>query len=195
MTSGLHKIFGIGLGRTGTKSLTKALNLLGFNIVHYPIDESVLEELQNGSYKLSILNTCDGITDITVAPYYAQLYKEYPGSKFILTTREKCSWIESMKIHWNQKTDDINAPEYELKMKIRYFLRAAVYGCLQYNIDRLSYVYNQHMKNVLEYFEDKPDALLVIDINDGEGWEKLCPFLGMDIPDLDFPFVKFKRQM
>ncbi|MBC6421767.1 MAG: hypothetical protein GDA43_03165 [Hormoscilla sp. SP5CHS1] len=81
------KVFGIGLSRTGTKSLTEALNMLGINVVHYPNDETTLQELIAGNYEFSLLNSWDGITDITVAPYYAQLDKIYPDSKFILTVR------------------------------------------------------------------------------------------------------------
>jgi hypothetical protein len=189
------KIFGIGLSRTGTKSLTKALNSLGFNIIHYPIDEVTHKQLQAGNYKLSILDNCDGITDLTVVPYYAQLDSLFPNSKFILTIRNKEDWLASMKNHWAEKVDDKTKPEYELKMNIRYFLRAAVYGCQRYSFDRLSYVYDLHYRNVLEYFRNKKDSLLIIDINNGDGWEKLCPFLGLEIPQIEFPFVKFKKQM
>ena len=99
------KIFGIGLSRTGTKSLTKALNSLGFNILHYPIDEVTYNELQEGNYKLSILEDCDGITDLTIVSYYAQLDSLFPHSRFILTIRNKEDWLISMKSHWAGKVD------------------------------------------------------------------------------------------
>lgn len=189
------KIFGIGLSRTGTKSLTKALNSLCFNILHFPIDEVTFYELQQGNYNLSILQNCDGITDLTIVPYYAQLYEIFPDSKFILTTRNKEDWLISMRTHWEEKVDDKSKPEYELKMNIRYFLRAAVYGCQRYSIDRLSYVYDLHYRNVVDYFRNKDNSLLIMNINDGDGWEKLCPFLGLEIPQTEFPFVKFKKQL
>jgi hypothetical protein len=40
---------------------------------------------------------------------------------------------------------------------------------------------------VKEYFRDRPDDLLVMNICAGEGWEKLCPFLGLAIPKVKFP--------
>ena len=40
---------------------------------------------------------------------------------------------------------------------------------------------------IKEYFVDRPDDLLVIQICDGEGWQKLCPFLGEKIPEESFP--------
>lgn len=77
-------------------------------------------------------------------------------------------------------------------MQIRRFLRAAVYGCYEFNRDRMSYVFDQHLKNVQEYFKDRPDALLVLDICGGEGWEELCAFL--DTPAIDQPFPYTKKQ-
>ncbi|MGK7903709.1 MAG: sulfotransferase [Hormoscilla sp.] len=187
------KVFGIGLSRTGTKSLTVALNMLGINVVHYPNDETTMQELISGNYEFSLLNSWDGITDITVAPYYAQLDKIYPDSKFILTVREKESWLKSMEAHWSKKPIFDDAPEEKSKMQLRRLLRSAVYGTYQFNADRLSYVYDLHYKNVLEYFRDRPDSLLVINICQGEGWEKLFPFFDFPVGcNEPFPYNKRK---
>ena len=44
------KIWGIGLGRTGTKSLCKALNILQYNVVHNPPDlDSISSPYIDGS--------------------------------------------------------------------------------------------------------------------------------------------------
>ena len=45
----------------------------------------------------------------------------------------------------------------------------------------------EHERRVRAYFADRPDDLLVIDISAGEGWEALCPFLGVPVPDKPFP--------
>ena len=42
------KIFGVGLSRTGTRSLTQGLQMLGFDAIHYPGDETTYAELSNG---------------------------------------------------------------------------------------------------------------------------------------------------
>jgi len=51
------KIFGIGLRRTGTKSLAGALNLLGIRTKWFPQDAQTYRELIMGEYRLSILRT------------------------------------------------------------------------------------------------------------------------------------------
>ena len=182
------KFFGIGLSQTGTKSLTQALTILGFNVIHYPDDEVTLKELMAGKYDFSILNDFDGITDITVAPFYAQLDLLFPGSKFILTVRDKESWLSSLEAQWsaNHVFDDSRAGK-ETNMQRRMLLRVAAYGTYAFNKERFSYVYDLHYKNVVEYFKERPESLLIINIYTGEGWDKLCPFLNQPILDKPFP--------
>jgi hypothetical protein len=42
---------------------------------------------------------------------------------------------------------------------------------------------------VHDYFRERPDDLLVLNICAGEGWERLCPFLGQDVPGIPFPWA------
>ena len=74
-----HKVFGLGLSRTGTTSLGTALNQLGINTIHYPHDAVTQRELELRSGVLSILNKYQGIVDISVVPFYHQLDRAYPG--------------------------------------------------------------------------------------------------------------------
>jgi hypothetical protein len=186
------KIFGLGLSRTGTKSLTSALHILGFKVIHYPEDETTFRELSEGYHNFSLLQTFDGITDITVSAFYPQLDQLFPGSKFILTTRNKEQWLNAMERHYyNRPAFDHNHPiGSDIHMKIRRFLRGTVYGCYEFSRDRMAYVYDLHIKNTLDYFGDRPDSLLVLDITSGDGWEKLCPFLGCEKIEQPFPYVK-----
>ncbi|MBD2462876.1 hypothetical protein H6G89_17690 [Oscillatoria sp. FACHB-1407] len=191
-----RKVFGIGLSRTGTKSLTAALYTLGLRTIHYPDDETTLRELSEGNCNFSVLQHYDGITDITTIPYYMQLDKLFPGSQFILTVRDKQAWLDSMERHWSgrpafgdEDENQLNIDK-EVHLKIRRFLRAAVYGCYEFNADRLSYVYDLHHKLVLDYFRDRPESLLVLNICGGQGWEDLCQFLGTPVIDQPFPYTK-----
>jgi hypothetical protein len=60
-------------------------------------------------------------------------------------------------------------------------------GCPEGNEDIYVARYERHNKEVLEYFAKRPDDLLVFDLPKGDGWDKLCPFLGHDVPDEPFP--------
>lgn len=180
-----QKVFGLGLSKTGTSSLTEALNRLGINSIHYPHDDETYEDLRAGNYRLRILEEWQGIIDIPVAPYYAQLDKIYPHSKFILTLRGREAWLRSCEVHWRLMMDWWHGfPQFK---RFHEFIGACVYGTIEFNRERFSYVYDLHERNVRDYFHDRPNNLLVIDICGGEGWEKLCPFLGCEVPDEPFP--------
>lgn len=190
-----EKIFCIGLSRTGTKSLTVALYILGYNIIHYPSDNATFEDLSSGNYNFSVLKDYDGISDITISPYYAQLDKIFPNSKFILTMRDKNTWLNSFERHWSDR-DPFNDPtQTETYMKIRRFLRASVYGSYKFNRDRMSYVFDLHLKNVLDYFKDKPEKLLILNIFEEGAWKKLCNFFNRPVITSLFPDVKTNEQL
>jgi hypothetical protein len=186
---GHQKVFGLGLSKTGTTSLGGALNTLGIRTVHYPHDQRTFDDLRNGNYKLSILEEYQGIVDIPVAPYYAQLDRVYPNSNFILTVRDRDSWLKSAETHWRLMTETSGAmnPEKVQEREFTDFISACVYGTIKFNRDRFLYVYDTHLRNVCDYFKDRPEDFLIMDICSGDGWEKLCPFLGSPIPRVRFP--------
>lgn len=192
-----QKVFGVGLSRTGTKSLTSALDILGYTVAHHPADEITFQELVTGTYQLSILNRggFDGLTDLIPAAFYPQLDRAYPHSKFILTTRDKESWLEAMERHWMEKPILEDIPGKETKMKMRRFLRAATYGTYTFSRERLAYVYDMHHENVRRYFRDRPDDLLIFNVCDGEGWQPLCPFLGLPLLQDTFPHIRSKSAL
>jgi hypothetical protein len=183
------KIFGLGLSRTGTRSLTMALHTLGWDTVHYPADEDTFRELSRGDYNLTVLGHYHGITDITVAPFYPQLDRLFPGSKFILTVRDHESWLRSAANHWEGRSafQEPNSARGETYMNVRRLLRAAVFGCYEFNAARFRDVYDLHVRNVLEYFRERPEDLLVLNICGGEGWPELCRFLEQPEPMQAFP--------
>lgn len=115
----------------------------------------------------------------------------FPGSKFIYTVRDHVSWLESCKIHWAKiKT-------MRTESKIPGFAEEAelsLYGTLEFEPDKLSTAYYRHHDSVLEYFKNRQTDLLVLNIVGGEGWEKLCPFLGKHIPLVKFPCMNTRAQ-
>jgi hypothetical protein len=176
------RIFGLGLSRTGTLSLTKALTVLGIKTKHYPNDRTTQNELRRGNYNLSLLNEVQALTDIPVSPYYAQFDRLFPASKFILTTRPTASWLFSMENHFRLYVEN-RRDEFD------DFVFACVYGTLHFSADRFRYVKEQHEDNVCRYFAGRPDKLLILNVHEGDGWEKICDFLSCPLPNEVFPHV------
>lgn len=179
------KIFGLGLSRTGTTSLTTALNEMGYRAIHAPNDQTTKRELMNARYRLTCLQAHDAITDIPAAVFYPHFDELYPGAKFILTIRELSSWLESMKHHYERRP--ANHPWLK-------FMRAVTYGCCNYDTRRLKYAYQKHNSEVIEYFSGRAD-LLVIRICEGEGWDSLCRFLGQQVRYYTFPHDNQRQNM
>ena len=81
MMKELNKIFGIGYSKTGTTSLTKALRILGYNALHFPI-----HTMKHSSEKLNLRYEKlwrQAYSDTPIPLFYKELDKRFPGSKFI----------------------------------------------------------------------------------------------------------------
>lgn len=171
------KIFGIGLSKTGTTSLTKALEILGYEAIHNP---SYLLNIDGGTLSLDYneVDRYDALTDIQMAKFYKELDSRYPGSKFILTTREVKSWLASCKNHFNQ---------YRTTSEKVKALDTAMYGTDMFVSEKLEKVYFQHYNEVVEYFKGRNNDLLIIDILENDKWQKLCDFLNKPIPNESYP--------
>ena len=188
-----NKIFGLGLSRTGTKSLTKALNNLRIRTIHFPHDLTTQMELFSGRGDLTILECYQGVVD-GIAPFYAQLDRANPDSKFILTIREKEAWVHSAQIHFTwvaKQFSNFNARFQEFAQLIT----ERVYGSIDFNRVRFLDAYEQHVRDVLSYFKERPEQLLVMDITGGDGWEKLCPFVGVPMPLERFPYILDREKL
>jgi len=185
-----NKVFGIGLSRTGTKSLAAALNLLGIRTVWYPHDGRTYDQLAAGDYRLDVLESYDGITDTPVVPFYAQLADLFPSSRFVLTVRELESWLRSCEKHWAGMPSGPVPDGAPLWHRFAFFIDCCVYGCSGFNRERFAYVYQLHYESVLRFFRTRgPDRLLVFNLTGGDSWEKLCSFLNLEVPPVAFPWV------
>ena len=115
LTQGV-KVIGAGWGRTGTMSLQKALQILGFRTYHMKeiveenvddtrahieswrklLDETPLDQGETRQELLSyVLETYDATTDFPACTVYDEMFGMYPDAKVILTTRSAESWYES----------------------------------------------------------------------------------------------------
>jgi len=192
----LNKIFGLGLSKTGTTSLNQALNQLGYRTLHFPSDgttESEIYQFLKGTtqqLRLTILDSYDGITDQPVCPIYKALDRSYPGSKFIMTVREKQDWLRSCAKHWKAvERQRALAPQRHADWGYIDYIRKVVYGTTQYDTTIFSAVYDTHYQDVFNYFSCRQQDLLVLDVVRGSGWDALCPFLGVNAPEAPFPWL------
>jgi 3'(2'),5'-bisphosphate nucleotidase len=175
------KIFGIGLSKTGTTSLARALETLGYKTRDYlGITKYVAGDLS--SINLQEIDANDAFTDTPIPSFYKELDEKYTNSKFILTTRDMDDWLKSCK---KQFTKRMVTRQTEATSQ----LHTDLYGCFEFDREKYVNGYTRFVNGVIDYFKDRPQDLLVIDICGGETWEKLCAFLDQPVPDIPFPLT------
>jgi hypothetical protein len=91
-----RKVLGVGLGRTGTVSLTRALNQLEVSTVHYVSLDTDLDPERTEAVCRKVLARHQGIANGTGLPF-ERLDRAYPGSRFILTVRDEEDWLASKR--------------------------------------------------------------------------------------------------
>ena len=170
-----QKVFCIGFQKTGTTSLGRALEILGYDVcgpigVTNPnINKKAL------IWALERVPKYDAFQDNPWPLLYRELDFLYPGSKFILTTRDARSWMRSMYLYFGS---------YEAAAEVW------IYGGIGTPIkNRSKFVkrFKQHNKAVKYHFKDRQHDFLELNFKKGHGWQELCTFLGEDIPNVAFP--------
>lgn len=164
-----NKIFGIGLSRTGTTSLTAALTAAGFRIIHYPNKQQLFSEDN------------DGATDIPVISYYKELDKVFPNSKFIYTVREKKDWVDSMSRYLPRK-QNWNTSAWTLQHRMN------VYGRADFNRVDFTARYDEYDNEIRDYFKGREQDILILNIFDNPTVKELYNFLNITDKDTSIKF-------
>ncbi|MCB9103908.1 MAG: hypothetical protein H6633_06640 [Anaerolineales bacterium] len=174
------KIFCIGLSKTGTSSLNDALEILGYRAVHFPF-----MSYRKGRLVLNPTHVAenDAFSDTPVANCFEYLDRTYPNSKFIYTVRDKQSWLRSCEKHYRLKPQKLALIYQHFKW---VHLQLSLYRTLNFEPRQFSRAYERHDAKIREHFGNS-NRLLVLNIIDGQGWDKLCPFLGKAILEKPFP--------
>jgi hypothetical protein len=204
MTGDFNKVFCLGLSRTGTTSLHEAFRALGLRSVHFPIHLFTQPEVLGlppfrptvrlGPYAAwrrgkelkasrahhdakSILEGNVAFSDLPVPLYYRELDRLFPGSKFILTTRDGDSWLESM-----QWLFDDGAVLWK-RGHVGDELHQRAYGTTVFDPKKLDAARERHHREVVDYFRGREGDFLALRVDHGDlRYETLAGFLGLETP-------------
>jgi Sulfotransferase domain len=177
-----QKVFGIGFQKTGTSSLNRALAILGYNAVggiriNHPKGIAITPPLTKEkvlSIALARAREADAFSDNPWPLLYQELDAAFPGSKFVLTHRDPDRWLESMVRHFGDTPSDVMVWIYGTP-----YPKGNEARCVQ--------VYAAHNDGVRAYFAGRPNDLLDVDFESGDGWLELCAFLDRPVPPAAFP--------
>jgi hypothetical protein len=204
------KVIDLSFGRTGTMSLKYALEELGFTKCYHFIE--LFDNPEHPSMWLSasrgekvdwekLFEGYQATVYWSPCYDYLELLKHYPDAKVVLTVREPEKWYQSMhdtiykfnRLTFLRKvfllTMGLFKPELK-KLHAAWQLQEQTlwqntfkgqFGHKKYAID----VFLKHIEEVKS--QVPADRLLVFNIKDG--WEPLCHFLKVPVPETPFPRV------
>ena len=172
------KVFCIGFQKTGTTSLYAALTTLGYRTAAVVGRDFSAEQLtaEGAALCIETMKTHDAAQDMPWPLFFRELDAAFPGSKFILTVRDKDRWFASIEGHFGANADEMQA-----------FIYGRDASAPAGNKERYVDVCARHERDVCAYFQDRSSDLLVMDLERGDGWSALCEFLGVAVPEEPFP--------
>lgn len=193
--------------KTGTKSISKALQLLGFTVYNWKeqtfdfLDHWV-DVFQNGANPdvKRVYRKADAVVDMPGKFFFEEILNAFPECKVILSERDEDSWVESLA----NQIRVFNTATFALKplvllsptLKKLFFVllafKDAMFGSHDpkstYVFRKRFRVHNDRVKSVVPR-----DKLLVYNIK--QGWKPLCDFLKCEIPDAPFPHENVKGEV
>lgn len=208
------KIIGAGFPRTGTTTLKKALETLGYKDTYHFKDLIAnpkklkhwkeLEESSNTNFE-QLFDGFQATVDFPGYPYYKILMDKYPDAKVILTKRDVDKWYEStLKTVWKAGPQTVLAKIVLLSKMIFNTSLREIFLCIKFM--RKTYLKKQFNNNFaseanakamfFKHIEDvkkhvPENKLLIYEVSDG--WQPLCDFLDKPIPDEAFPHLNKKE--
>ena len=187
------RVIGAGFGRTGTLSIRHALEDLGYGPCYH-----MKAALTRPWHIPFWLRATDGkkvnwkrffrnyraTIDWPACEFYKELMAEFPEAKVILNIRDAEEWYDSAykTIYRLQTYFPWWFPKIFVLIQERLIFRKRFQG----RFEERDFVINNYLGHIQEVKAYVPaEKLLVYEVT--EGWEPLCRFLEVPVPDRPFP--------
>lgn len=191
------QIVGAGLGRTGTSSLKVALEELGLGRCYHmsevgknPAHLGLWIDAANGKPDWNeLLRGYDATVDYPACTFWRELADFYPDSKVLLSIRDASSWFESTQatILSPALTESIRG------QPLGEMIQRVIWDTLDNRMDDRDFMVSHFERHTEAVRAAIPaDRLLICDVR--EGWEPLCEFLDLPVPEIAFPKVNTRDE-
>ena len=189
-------VINAGFGRTGTMSIKMALEKLGFGPCHH-MEEVFKDPTQLPYWQKAaageqvnwddVFQGYQSAVDWPSAHYWRELAEFYPDSKVLLSVRPAELWWESFSstIKKLLEIKDEIPEEYPrsiITMADKIITQQTFNGSCE-NKDLVLAAFQKRIDEVKEVIP--ANRLLIFQVT--EGWEPLCDFLNVPVPEGDFP--------
>lgn len=191
------ELIGAGLGRTGTLSLKMALERLGFGPCYH-----MMELWEHQEHALEWVRAADGhpdwnhllggyrsTVDYPACTFWRELAQIYPAARVLLSVRDPDRWFESTQATIFNETTAAPIKDSPLSE----FFRKTVWGDFDDRIHDRDFMVEAFQRHNAEVERTiAPERLLVYEV--AQGWQPLCEFLGVPVPDEPFPRVNSSQE-
>jgi hypothetical protein len=190
------QVIGAGFGRTGTNSLKLALEQLGFGPCHHMFE--VRENPDQFPYWQAAargdLPDWDEVfagyaaqVDWPGARFWRELAEHFPNAKVILSVRPADAWFDSFQATIGRfvgPPEEHADPDRRARAAmVHEMITQQVFGGLIDDRAHATRVFREHNAEVQRTIA--PERLLTFEAS--QGWQPLCDFLGVAVPDTPFP--------
>ena len=201
------KIIGSGFGRTGTLSLKQALEQLGFapcyhmtEVIKRPKHIAAWCDVAAGRSVdwVQLFDEFEATVDFPASVKYESILAAFPDAKVIHTVRDPERWYHSTRETIYTAATVFPGWARRWIRPVRQFTELSD-GLLWNGLFQGRFEEQPHAIEIFERWTDEvrravpADKLLVYQL--GEGWEPLCAFLGVPVPDTPFPHVNDRQEM
>ena len=191
------KVIGVGFGRTGTTSTKLALEVLGISPCHHmsalinnqALSQKWYDVTFNGKRNWDdVFDGYQATLDWPATTYWRELADYYPQAKLLLTVRDPESWYKSMvktvlPVMERPLGEEGSATWLRRSTSIKLIRNDTFRGRGLSDPEETMRIFEQHNADVEAAFA--PDRLLVWRVQDG--WNPLCDFLEVPVPEIPFP--------
>lgn len=191
------KIIGAGMGRTGTASLKVALEALNLGNCYHMTEVMKQPECSgdwinaaNGKPDWDkIFSSYTATVDNPGCNFWKELADYYPDAKVILTVRDANKWFDST----NETIHSVEFADFIKSSPFGEMLQKTIWDFMDDRMQNKEYMvdfFNKRTKQIIDTIDE--GRLLVYQVS--EGWEPLCQFLGVPVPDMDFPRINSRNE-
>ena len=201
------EVIGAGFGRTGTKSLKRALEMLGYNKCHHMVEVMKSKEQIQHWDRVSkgedvnwdeVFEKFHASVDWPSAHFYKELADHFPDAKVVLGIRNPDVWYkstsETIYLVSNAAPNWIKTLVPSTRIFYNMINRIIWDGRFEGRFEDRDFavqIFEDHIEAVKSSIP--PERLLIHQPQDG--WEPLCEFLGKPIPDSPYPYLNEAREI
>ena len=197
------EVIGSGFGRTGTMTTKQALETLGFGPCHHMVE--IIENPEQMTHWKAItageqvdwhavFSGYRSQVDWPGAHVWEQTAAAFPQAKIIHTERPEEAWWKSFEGtigKFFRVFRDLDLPPHIMD-QFNTMDKLIMQGTFSDFTDRDSAIEAYRANNRRVRDTIPPERLLVFHVADG--WEPLCAFLGVPVPDEAFPHSNPKKE-